>query len=289
MSETNNQTPSGDTFIRERRRGFAQGQKDLLTRAGAKDDQELLALIEAGRKASKTSARPEADEPPAPAKPVTGKKQPAEGGPPEQKENETLKQYEARLAKIDETQAKIWARFEAEDKAKAEAKAAEELAAKEAAEEKAAREQYEEEVEWLKTVASGVGAVTDDKRKFNRLVKLVEQELADMPKREFESKFGDKASEKDREENTKKLLAELQKDHSGLFKPAGNGNEGEKKPAGTTGAAVTPPEGAKPASGQREPLNVQKLSREQYREYSQNPTKFKERYAAGLVEYPSKK
>ena len=42
-------------------------------------------------------------------------------------------------------------------------------------------------------------------------------------------------------------------------------------------------------SGHREPLNVQKLSREQYREYSQNPTKFKERYAAGLVEYPSKK
>ena len=286
MTEENRISP--EAFIHERRRGIRQGQKDLLTRAGVKDDQELLALIEAGRKLAKAKPAAEADEE-IPAKPAAGKKQPTEDGKPEQKENETLKQYEARLAKIDETQAKIWARFEAEDKAKAEAKAAEELAAKEAAEEKAAREQYEEEVEWLKTVASGVGAVTDDKRKFNRLVKLVEQELADMPKREFESKFGDKASKKDREENTKKLLAELQKDHSGLFKPAGNGNEGEKKPAGTTGAAVTPPEGAKPASGQREPLNVQKLSREQYREYSQNPTKFKERYAAGLVEYPSKK
>jgi hypothetical protein len=288
MSETNNQSPSADNYIRERRRGFAQGQKDLLARAGAKDDQELLALIEAGRKLAKAKPAAEATEE-IPARPAAGKKQPTEDGKPEQKENETLKQYEARLAKIDETQAKIWARFEAEDKAKAEAQAKAEQEAKEAAEEKAAREQYEEEVEWLKTVASGVGAVTDDKRKFNRLVKLVEQELADMPKREFESKFGDKASEKDREENTKKLLAELQKDHSGLFKPAGNSNEGEKKPAGTTGAAVTPPEGAKPASGQREPLNVQKLSREQYREYSQNPTKFKERYAAGLVEYPSKK
>lgn len=284
MAEENRISP--EAFIHERRRGIRQGQKDLLTRAGVKDDQELLALIEAGRKLAK--AKPAESTEDAPVKPAAGKKA-AEAAPPEQKENETLKQYEARLAKIDETQAKIWARFEAEDKAKAEAKAAEELAAKEAAEEKAAREQYEEEVEWLKTVASGVGAVTDDKRKFNRLVKLVEQELADMPKREFESKFGDKASEKDREENTKKLLAELQKDHSGLFKPAGNSNEGEKKPAGTTGAAVTPPEGAKPASGQREPLNVQKLSRDQYREYSQNPTKFKERYAAGLVEYPSKK
>lgn len=287
MTEENRISP--EAFIHERRRGIRQGQKDLLTRAGVKDDQELLALIEAGRKLAKAKPAAEADEE-IPAKPAAGKKQPTEDGKPEQKENETLKQYEARLAKIDETQAKIWARFEAEDKAKAEAKAAEEQAAKEAAEEKAAREQYEEEVEWLKTVANGVGAVTDDKRKFNRLVKLVEQELADMPKREFESKFGDKTSEKDREENTKKLLAELQKDHSGLFKPAGTtGTEGEKKPAGTTGAAVTPPEGAKPASGQREPLNVQKLSREQYREYSQNPTKFKERYAAGLVEYPSKK
>lgn len=284
MTDTNNQIPSGDTFIRERKRGFAQGQKDIFSRTGVKDDAELISLIEAGRKAGKT-AKPEVEE--VPAKPAAGKKA-AEAAQPEQKDNETLKQYEARLAKIDETQAKIWARFEAEDKAKAEAKAAEELAQKEAAEEKAAREQYEEEVEWLKTVATGAGAVTDDKRKFNRLVKLVEQELAEMPKREFESKFGDKASEKDREENTKKLLADLQKDHSGLFKPAA-GTEGEKKPGGSTGTSVTKPEGAAPASGQREPLNVQKLSREQYREYSQNPTKFKERYAAGLVEYPGKK
>jgi hypothetical protein len=55
MSETNNQSPSADNYIRERRRGFAQGQKDLLARAGAKDDQELLALIAASAATSPSS------------------------------------------------------------------------------------------------------------------------------------------------------------------------------------------------------------------------------------------
>jgi hypothetical protein len=129
MTEENRISP--EAFIHERRRGIRQGQKDLLTRAGVKDDQELLALIEAGRKLAKAKPAAEADEE-IPAKPAAGKKQPTEDGKPEQKENETFKQYEARLAKIDETQAKIWARFEAEDKAKAEAKAP---AAKKAAKE----------------------------------------------------------------------------------------------------------------------------------------------------------
>lgn len=280
-----NRPISPETFIHERKRGARQAEKDILARAGVQSVEELVALAEQRRQAEKARAA-EATA----AGGNAGKKKPeAEAGEdgPARKEGESLKAFEARLQKYEEQQAKILARFESDDKERAAAKAAQEAADKERAEEEKARVKYDNEVEWFREVATAAGA-EPDKKKFGRLLKIWEAELADLTPRAFEKLFGEDVSDEKQAENAKKMLADLQKDHPGLFKPAAASGTEEKKPA-NTGAAADKPEGAKPASGTREPLDTRKLSPEQYRLYNANPKLFKERFAQGLIDYPSKK
>ncbi len=285
-----NRPISPETFIHERKRGARQAEKDILARAGVQSVEELVALAEQKRQAekAKTAAGAEAS---SGKETAAGKKKPAEAadedGGPARKEGESLKTFETRLQKYEEQQAKILARFESEDKERAAAKAAQEAADKEREEEDKARVKYDNEVEWFREVATAAGA-EPDKKKFGRLLKIWEAELADLTPRAFEKLFGEDVPDEKQAENAKKMLADLQKDHPGLFKPAAASVTEEKKPA-STGAAATPPEGSKPASGTREPLDTRKLSPEQYRLYNANPKLFKERFAAGLIDYPGKK
>lgn len=289
MSENTPQIPTGDSFIRERRRGHAQGQRDLFTRAGVKDDTELIALVEAGRRAktakpAETPVVPETDGKPASAAPGGKKPAAADGDEPARKDGESLKAFEERFAKYEAAQAKILARFEADDKAREAEKAEREAAEKEAAAEREAQTKYENEVEWFREVAVAADA---DEKKFGRLLKIWEAELADLTPRAFEKLFGEAVPDEKQAENAKKMLADLRKDHPGLFKAAALAEE--KKPPGSTGAPASAPEGSAPASGARAPLDARKLSREQYRQYEANPKLFKERFAQGLIDYPGKK
>ncbi|TXH11839.1 MAG: hypothetical protein E6R03_14040 [Hyphomicrobiaceae bacterium] len=286
-----NRPISPETFIHERKRGARQAEKDILARAGVQSVEELVALAEQKRQADKAKAAVGAESGTAAGKETAaGKRKPVEAdedGGPARKEGESLKAFEERLKKYEEQQAKILARFESEDKERAAAKAAQEAADKEAEEERAAQKKYDNEVEWFREVAAAAGA-DPDKKKFGRLLKIWEAELADLTPRAFEKLFGEDVPDEKQAENAKKMLADLQKDHPGLFKPAATSGTEEKKPA-STGAAATPPEGSKPASGTREPLDTRKLSVEQYRLYNANPKLFKERFAQGLIEYPGKK
>lgn len=284
MSETT-QIP-GDTFIRERQRGMKIGQRDLFTRAQVKDDAELLALVEEGRKA-RTAPKPAPQD-----EVVADKKKPAPAADPEDKKpDESQKQYEARLNELAEVAKKFQARFDREDKEREEAKARAEAKVKEEEEAEAAkaRKDRESEIEDFYEVASEVGALVEDKRKKKQLLVLWEAELEEMPERQFQRLFGDNVPGDKQAENLKTLLKELAKDHPALFKAAETTTTTvDKKPA-TTGAPVTTSDKAALGSVAREPLNVQKLSKDQYREYSRNPKLFRERFAQGLVEYPKAK
>jgi hypothetical protein len=284
MSETTTQTPGGETFIRERQRGMKIGQRDLYARAKVKDDSELLDLVEEGRKARSAPKPAPQDET------VVDKKKSAQAADPaDKKPDESLKQYEARLNELAEANKRFQARFEREDKEREEAKARAEAKVKEEAEAVKARKDRESEIEDFYEVASEVGALVDDKRKKKQLLVLWEAELEEMPERQFQRLFGDNVPGDKQAENLKTLLKELAKDHPALFKAAETTTTtADKKPA-TTGAAVATPDKAQASPGVKEPLNVQKLSKDQYREYSRNPKLFRERFAQGLVEYPKAK
>jgi hypothetical protein len=284
MSETTTQTPGGETFIRERQRGMKIGQRDLYARANVKDDAELISLVEAGRKAVAMSSKTQA-----PDEQVAEKKKPpvAETSTAKQPD-ETTKQYEARLNELAEAAKKFQARFDKEDKEREEAKARAEAKAKEDEEAIKARKDYEAEVADFYEVAAEVGAVVTDKRKKVQLLALWNAELEDMSERTFQKLFGDNVPEEKRAENLKAQLKELAKEHPALFKVAEAEKADPKKPA-TTGTSVTTADNAKPNPGTREPLDVRKLSKSQYGEYSRNPKLFKERYEQGLVEYPKAK
>ena len=284
MSETSTQTPGGETFIRERQRGMKIGQRDLYARAKVRDDSELLDLVEEGRKA-RSAPKPAPQE-----EVVADKKKPAQAADPEDKKpDESQKQYEARLNELAEANKRFQARFDREDKEREEAKARAEAKVKEEAEAVKARKDYEAEVEDFCEVAAEVGALVSDKRKRVQLVALWEARLNEMPERTFQKLFGDGVSEEKRAENLKTLLKDLAKDYPALFKAAETTTvTADKKPA-TTGAAVVTPDKAQASPGVKEPLNVQKLSKDQYREYSRNPKLFRERFAQGLVEYPKAK
>lgn len=285
MSETTTQIPGGETFIRERQRGMKIGQRDLYARANVKDDAELISLVEAGRKAAATSSKTQVQD-----EQVAEKKKPPVAETSTAKlPDETIKQYEARLNELAEATKKFQARFEKEDKEREEAKARAEAKAKEDEEAIKARKDYEAEVEDFCEVAAEVGALVSDKRKRAQLVALWNAELAEMPERTFQKLFGDNVSEEKRGENLKAYLKEkLAQEAPHLFKAAEAEKADPKKPA-TTGTSVTTADNAKPNPGTREPLDVRKLSRDQYREYSRNPKLFKERYEQGLVEYPKAK
>ena len=283
MSETTTQTPGGETFIRERQRGMKIGQRDLYARAKVRDDSELLDLVEEGRKARSAPKPAPQDEA------VADKKKPAPAADPaDKKPDESLKQYEARLNELAEANKRFQARFEREDKEREEAKARAEAKVKEEAEAVKARKDYEAEVEDFCEVAAEVGALVSDKRKRVQLVALWEARLNEMPERTFQKLFGDGVSEEKRAENLKAQLKEIAKEESHLFKADEADKADPKKPA-TTGAAVVTPDKAQASPGVKEPLNVQKLSKDQYREYSRNPKLFRERFAQGLVEYPKAK
>jgi hypothetical protein len=284
MSETT-QTPGGETFIRERQRGMKIGQRDLYARAKVRDDSELLDLVEEGRKARSAPKPAPQDE-----AVVADKKKPAQAADPEDKKpDESQKQYEARLNELAEANKRFQARFDREDKEREEAKARAEAKIKEEAEAVKARKERESEIEDFYEVASEVGALVDDKRKKKQLLALWETELEEMPERQFQRLFGDNVPGDKQAENLKTLLKDLAKDYPALFKAAETTTTtADKKPA-TTGAAVATPDKAQASPGVKEPLNVQKLSKDQYREYSRNPKLFRERFAQGLVEYPKAK
>lgn len=286
-TETQNHA-SPETFIKERRRGHIQGQRDLFTRAGVKDDAELLALVEAGRK-SRTAQPPAADEPPLPPRP-SKKEPPAAGEAPEQRPGESDAKFEARLAKFEEQQKLILDRFAKEDKEREEAKAKAEAQAREEAETKKAEAAYQEEVEEFYEVAGEVDALVDNPRKKAQLLSLWEADLKAMPRRELERKFGDKVPLEKQRENVKAGLLEIQKEYPSLFKQKAAEPPAPKAP-GTTGAPASPPAGnaSNQSGAARPPLDVTKLSKKQYDEYKKNPKLFKEQYAQGLIEYPSKK
>ena len=284
MSETNTQIPVGETFIRERQRGMKIGQRDLFTRAKVRDDSELLDLVEEGRKARAASSKTQVQD-----EQVTEKKKPPVADTSTTKQpDETIKQYEARLNELAEATKKFQARFEKEDKEREEAKARAEAKAKEDEEAIKARKDYEAEVADFYEVAAEVGAVVTDKRKKVQLLALWNAELEDMSERTFQKLFGDNVPEEKRAENLKAQLKELAKEHPALFKAAEAEKADPKKPA-TTGTPVTTADNAKPNPGTREPLDVRKLSKSQYGEYSRNTKLFKERYEQGLVEYPKAK
>lgn len=283
MSETSTQTPGGETFIRERQRGMKIGQRDLYARAKVRDDSELLDLVEEGRKARSAPKPAPQDET------VADKKKPAPAADPaDKKPDESQKQYEARLNELAEANKRFQARFDREDKEREEAKARAEAKVKEEAEAVKARKDYEAEVEDFCEVAAEVGALVSDKRKRVQLVALWEARLNEMPERTFQKLFGDGVSEEKRAENLKAQLKEIAKEESHLFKADEADKADPKKPA-TTGAAVATPDKAQASPGVKEPLNVQKLSKDQYREYNRNPKLFRERFAQGLVEYPKAK
>ena len=283
MSETT-QTPGGETFIRERQRGMKIGQRDLYARAKVRDDSELLDLVEEGRKARSAPKPAPQDET------VADKKKPAPAADPaDKKPDESQKQYEARLNELAEANKRFQARFDREDKEREEAKARAEAKVKEEAEAVKARKDRESEIEDFYEVASEVGAILDDKRKKKQLLVLWEAELEEMPDRQFQRLFGDNVPGDKQAENLKTLLKDLAKDYPALFKAAETtATTADKKPA-TTGAAVATPDKAQASPGVKEPLNVQKLSKDQYREYNRNPKLFRERFAQGLVEYPKAK
>jgi hypothetical protein len=284
MSTETQSAISPDTFIKERRRGFKQGVADLLSRSGVKDDAELLALVEAGRK-SRTQPPAAAEE--TPPKPPAKKEQPAASAAPEQKPGESDAKFEARLAKFEEQQKLILDRFAKEDKEREEAKAKAEAQAQEEAETKKAEAAYQEEVEEFFEVAGEVDALLDNPRKKAQLLSLWEADLKAMPKREFERKFGDKVPPDKARENVKAGILEIQKEYPSLFKPKAAEQQAPKAP-GTTGAPAAPPAGNAANQGSpRPPLDVQKLSKKQYEQYSKNPKLFKEQYTQGLIEYPS--
>lgn len=285
MSETTTQIPGGETFIRERQRGMKIGQRDLYARANVKDDAELISLVEAGRKAVAMSSKTQTQD-----EQVAEKKKPPVADTSTAKQpDESLKQYEARLNELAEANKRFQARFEREDKEREEAKARAEAKVKEEAEAVKARKDRESEIEDFYEVASEVGALVDDKRKKKQLLVLWEAELEEMPERQFQRLFGDNVPGDKQAENLKTLLKDLAKDYPALFKAAETTTTtADKKPA-TTGAAVATPDKAQASPGVKEPLNVQKLSKDQYREYSRNPKLFRERFAQGLVEYPKAK
>jgi hypothetical protein len=284
MSETSTQTPGGETFIRERQRGMKIGQRDLYARAKVRDDSELLDLVEEGRKARLAPKPAPQDET------VTDKKKPAPAADPaDKKPDESQKQYEARLNELAEANKRFQARFDREDKEREEAKARAEAKIKEEAEAVKARKDRESEIEDFYEVASEVGALVEDKRKKKQLLVLWEAELEEMPERQFQRLFGDNVPGDKQAENLKTLLKDLAKDYPALFKAAETATTtADKKPA-TTGAAVATPDKAQASPGVKEPLDVRKLSKDQYREYNRNPKLFRERFAQGLVEYPKAK
>ena len=289
-------SPTAESFIHERARGRRLGEKDLVSRAGAKDTDELIRGFNEWRRGQgqggDAKPAPKGDEGVA-AVAAAKKEAPREEG-------ESAKDYDARIkAMLNEALGPIRERFAAEDAAKK--KQAEEAAAKERAEaERKERDKaLRQETAWFQEVALGHGALDDDK-KLARLTRAWNAELSALPPEEFEKLFGEGVPDAKQRKNAQKILDGLREDMPGLFakvdpqpKPGEEGQKpaakAEEKPAlkpATTGASSQPPgsdkAGQQPAA-KLPPFDARKLSDAQYRQYTKDPKAFKALYEAGEI------
>lgn len=291
---------SRSTLIEERNRGMERGQRKLATELGFDSVEEMRAEFERMR---------------------GGKAKPAQsgGGIDGLELEEIVKRVVSeRLAPLEqETAAQRQAREKQKQDEERTAKEQQEAAARkerEEAETAAAQKQLDEELRFVKKVAKGVGAKLD-KENFPKLTKRIQAELNALDEDEFEEKFGEGVDEEDKAANLRALLSDIRKTRPTLFveedKPAGDAAAaaqagGATATSGATGAAQqAQAQAAQPATTSRatsgpttatptspatpRQLDVRKLSGKQFEEYKRNPTQFRTKFQAGLIDYDGKK
>lgn len=275
------------TFINERKRGRAQGEKDTLARLGVSSTEEAISALAEYRRIKAAGGSDQAAS--QAAKEVAGKEGAAQPSGAElaaftklldERLAPTTARIEALLKSQEDERARVAAAAK-EAEAEREAKAADE------AEEKKAAAALAREVKWFKKLALKEGVDESDPENMEAVLSLYEKRIVKMSDAEVDAAFGDDTDEEDRAAFVKAELAKIKKKAPGLFKAeaASGGEAATAKTAATTGKPQgTTEKAADPKAGKRV-LDARKLSPKQFAEFRRNPTQFTQKFEAGLIDY----
>lgn len=296
---TETQTPGRDAFIHERKRGYAQGQKMLLSQLGASSPEEAAAAMAAYKRSKEgggthAQATQAAD---AAAKRVDPTSTGVDADALKQLLAEQNKVLDERLKPVTEFMTSFQQKEAERVKAEAEAKAAREAEAASEAERVATEKALKAERRTLKRIAKAEGFDDSDPENFEELEALYSARCAKLSDEEAEKLFGENADDEDRETWVRETIRKIKPRSTHLFKKADGGEGGQTAPAKTEAATTSRASGsaatqaaATPAT-QKRALNMAdpRWSRDQIRQYNANPAEFRRKFQEGLIDYANAK